>query len=74
MRRRHDEELAAANEQLIVVGCVTLLVAIVVLILYARRQRSVDEPLGATLLVPSILDAVLGGNHRQRALEPYKYI
>jgi len=40
---------------------------------YMRRQRAVVEPLGSLVFWPSVLDAIFGGNRRERVLYPHRF-
>lgn len=35
--------------------------------------RAADEPLAAVACVPTILDAIFGGNRRERTLYPHRF-
>ena len=71
IQRRHDLDESAFT----VVEAAALGVLIVLFVLFAcwQRRDTRDESLGSILLVPSLLDAIFGGDRRDRVLHPHRY-
>ena len=71
LQRRYDLEQSAFTYIEATVLCA--LVVLFALIACWRRRDTRDESLGSILLVPSLLDAIFGGNRRDQVLHPHRY-
>lgn len=79
MRRQEERRVTASEIEFvdIVVYATITFIVFMAGVRWCRRHPSssppVTEPLGAILFVPALLDAIFGGNRRERLLYPHRF-
>ena len=73
MEERLRERLEIEPREEIVVYLAVAAVLVFLMALACSTRRRGDEPIGSRVCWASVLDAIFGGNRRDRILRPYRY-